>query len=76
MNVRVLFFGSIADRLGQRECSLPAKPGMTLVDVLDAVTCDDFKPLLVAVNQNQVNDMHAPVKDGDEVAIMPPFSGG
>jgi len=74
--IKILFFGSIGDRLGKRQCSLPVETGMTLADVLRAVGCDDFKPLLVAVNQNQVNDMHTLIKPGDEVAIMPPFSGG
>ncbi|MDQ6969699.1 MAG: MoaD/ThiS family protein [Mariprofundus sp.] len=74
--IKVLFFGSIADMLGQRERLLPAGEGMTLADVLKAVACADFKPLLVAVNQTQVNDMHRLVKAGDEVALMPPFSGG
>ncbi len=74
--IRVLFFGSIVDTVGQRECLLPADEGMTLVDVLSAVACDDIKPVLVAVNQHQVNDMNTLIKADDEVAIMPPFSGG
>jgi len=74
--IKVLFFGSIADRLGKRECKLPVGESETVADVVSAVGCDDFKPLLVAVNQTQVNDMSLFVKDGDEVALMPPFSGG
>ncbi len=74
--IKILFFGSIVDRLGKHECSLPVDAEMTLSDVLNAVSCAEFKPLLVAVNQRQVHDMNLPVKSGDEVAIMPPFSGG
>jgi len=74
--IKVLFFGSIADRLYQRECSFPVSANMTLADVIAEVGCADIKPLLVAVNKEQINDMALIVKDGDEVALMPPFSGG
>ncbi len=76
MSVQVVFFGSIADKLEKRNCLLPASEGMAVADVVDSVGCGDFHPLLVAVNQEQINDMSLLVKDGDEVAIMPPFSGG
>jgi len=76
MSIHVLFFGSVADKLGQRECSLPVCEAMTLSDVVSAVGCECFKPLLLAVNQSQVNDASTQVNAGDEVAMMPPFSGG
>jgi len=74
--IKVLFFGVIAEKLRRHGMALPVKAEMTVADVVHAVGCDDFKPLLVAVNQAQVNDMSLVVKDGDEVALMPPFSGG
>jgi len=74
--IRILFFGSIADRLGLREQVLSAYTDITITDVVKAVGCDDFNPLLVAVNQIQIKDMNTTVKAGDEVALMPPFSGG
>jgi len=76
MSVQVLFFGSIADRLEKHRCSLSVDESMTVEDVVCIVGCAGIKPLLVAVNQEQVNDMNLIVKDGDEVALMPPFSGG
>jgi len=76
VSVYVLFFGSVADRQGKRECSLPIDDNMTLEGVLRAVGCEHLKPLLVAVNQEQVHDLAYTVKDGDEVALMPPFAGG
>jgi len=74
--IKVLFFGSIADRLEKRDCLLPAHENMTVANVVEAVGSKGFQPLLLAVNQKQVNDMNLIVKDGDEVAFMPPFSGG
>jgi len=76
MSVKVLFFGSIAARLGKRKCSLPVNESMTVENVVRIVGCAAFKPLLIAVNQIQVKDMNTTVKADDEVAIMPPFSGG
>jgi len=76
MSIQVLFFGFIADRLGEREASLSEYEGMTIENIVHATGCADLQPLLVAVNQVQVNDMSVVVNDGDEVALMPPFSGG
>jgi len=55
--IKIMFFGSIADRLHQCECLLPAKTNMTLADVIAEMGCADIKPLLVAVNQEQVHDL-------------------
>ena len=74
--IKILFFGSIADKLGKRDCMLSGCEYMTIDDVLEAVGCVGVQPLLVAVNQEQTHDMDYLVQDGDEVALMPPFSGG
>jgi len=74
--IKVLFFGSIAAKLRKRECVLHAGEQMRVADVVNVVGCNDFTPLLVAVNEQHVNDMNMIVNDGDEVALMPPFSGG
>ena len=74
--IRVLFFGGIADRMGKQSCELVVEDGMTIAEVVATVGCATMQPLLVAINQEQVNDMGRLVKHGDEVALMPPFSGG
>jgi len=76
MSVHVLLFGSIADRLKTRECFLPVRENMTVAWVINEVGCETLKPVLVAVNQEQIHDMDYILNDGDEVALMPPFSGG
>ncbi len=72
--IKVLFFGAVADKLGKR--SVDAQAGLSLAELIAQLGCADMQPLLVAVNQEQVQDMDYIVQDGDEVALMPPFSGG
>ena len=80
MRLRVLFFSVLQDRFGPEEY-LEQFPGSTVADLLryyrvvapelDAM----WNVLAVAVNQQYAkgNDSLA---DGDEVALLPPVSGG
>ncbi|MDQ7001074.1 MAG: MoaD/ThiS family protein [Ghiorsea sp.] len=72
--IKVLFFGMVADCVGQKAITLQGD--IALGDLIAQVGCADIKPLLIAVNQAQVTDMSIIIKAGDEVALMPPFSGG
>lgn len=76
MSIKVLFFGGIADKLGQRSLDVPAEEGLSLAELIQRVGCEAYLPFLVAVNQEQINDEQQRIHAGDEVAIMPPFSGG
>jgi len=76
MSVNVLFFGLIAEQQGRRECELLVSGKLTLADLLASQGIDSGSPFLLAVNQQQVSDLSVLISDGDEVAIMPPFSGG
>ena len=60
--------------LGFSELQLPAAP--TLGDLLaDPRLAELPKDALLAVNQS-FTDRATPLADGDEVALMPPVSGG
>jgi|UPI00035FF454 molybdopterin converting factor small subunit len=74
--IRILLFGSLADKLGQREIMLSIDHGMCLGDIAKEIGCDGLPLLLFAINQQQETNREIMVQDGDEVAIMPPFSGG
>ena len=74
MSVNVLFFGVVAEQVGCK--SKPMQAGGSLKKLIEELGCADIQPLLVAVNQEQTYDMNYIVQDGDEVALMPPFSGG
>jgi molybdopterin converting factor subunit 1 len=79
--IKVLFFGAAADRAGTRETGL---------DVQDITTLAEIWPLIVERHADlapmhntlafAVNGEYArgedPVSPGDEVAVLPPVSGG
>ncbi len=79
-DIKVLLFGAAADRAGTRETQVQA----------DKVTLDELWPLLLEHHPGlspmrdtlafAVNGEYArgdtPVSPGDEVAVLPPVSGG
>ena len=78
--IKVLFFGPVADRVGQREMDIEYTQGMTLHDITHKVGMQFPGALsivsFIAVNQAQVHDKQTALHDGDEIALMAKFSGG
>jgi molybdopterin converting factor subunit 1 len=81
VRVRVLFFGIVRERLGTREETLSLPERASVGDLLRALStrhagfAAGVASLRVAVNEEYV-DSNAPLSDDDEVAIIPPVSGG
>ena len=79
--VEVLLFGAAADRAGTRKVRLEVGSGSTLAEVwpLLAERYPDLSPmrdtLAFAVN-GEYAKMDGRVEPGDEVAVLPPVSGG
>ncbi len=79
-SVRVLFFGAAADRAGTRETEI-LTDAATVDEVWKAL--EELHPglspmrgtLAFAVNVEYARG-EAPVSPGDEVAVLPPVSGG
>ena len=79
--VEVLLFGAAADRAGTRRVEVPVNGGTTLGEVWPALV--DRYPglapmrdtLAFAVNGEYARPEEA-VSPGDEVAVLPPVSGG
>jgi molybdopterin converting factor subunit 1 len=81
MRVTVRLFARLRDIVGAGEVAREAQDGATARQVWDALAADH--PGLVpygAVSSCAVNEEYAPfgtaLKDGDEVAFLPPVSGG
>ena len=79
--IRVLFFGAAADRAGTRETELQVEESATLAEIwpLLAERHPGLAPmrdtLAFAVNGEYARG-DAGVSPGDEVAVLPPVSGG
>ena len=81
MRVRVKLFATYREIVGRRELAWPIHAGDTVGTVVDGLVVEHPRlrafreTMLLAVNEAFA---HADVAlaDGDEVAIMPPVSGG
>ena len=77
MKIKVLFFGVLTDVTGHENLAIEnAKSVEELKDQLKAKfpNLKDHEHL-IAVNQNIVKE-NISLNDGDEVALLPPYSGG
>ena len=81
MTVRVLIFGVLADRTGKRELAVTLPEAATAADLLTKLAADypDVAAmrgkLAVAVNMEYTDAAHV-LHEGDEMALIPPVSGG
>jgi molybdopterin converting factor small subunit len=79
MPAHILFFGAAADIAGDREIEWPVTEGLTASTVLEMVR--ERMPRLASHNLFiSVNEQYATgeevIRDGDEVAVFTPVSGG
>ena len=81
MRVRVLFFGVLKDAFGAEGESLELRDGATVATLLEVYRGRTpgsgglWSSLAVAVNQ-QYAPVDEALREGDEVALLPPVSGG
>ena len=74
--LRVLLFASLRDRAGWEERSIAfSEAGMTAAQVWDQLELGPLESGCVAVNQELVR-ADQPLRAGDELAFLPPFTGG
>ena len=72
----VRFFAALREQAGQREREVELADGARVDDVWPALGLgDEPRGLVYAVNRAYV-ERGAPLADGDEVALIPPVSGG
>ena len=83
--IKILLFASLRDAVGVAELSINHDDGVkTVADVLTLAQGQNAKlktamqsgaKLMVAVNQDMAR-FDASVTDGDEIALLPPVTGG
>jgi molybdopterin converting factor small subunit len=79
MAVKVLFFGMLQDCTGTNVLDLDAGQWQTLGDVHSALQerfpCLRQRTYRLSCNAHFADEAQA-LQDGDELALLPPFSGG
>jgi len=81
MTLRILYFATMRDLAGVREETVSLPDGLRVKDLKSLLgekhpeLIKAFNSAIFAVNREFAFDNH-PLKEGDEVAIFPPVSGG
>lgn len=81
INITVLYFASAKDATGMRKESIELPEATTIRDLLSKITSTHpgiinvLKTMQIAVNYKVVN-VDAVLNEADEVALLPPVSGG
>jgi molybdopterin synthase sulfur carrier subunit len=81
IKVRVLFFAALRDALGKAELGLSLPDGATLQDLTETIFPDPsdravkLKAVAYAINYESA-ELDVSLQQGDEVAFLPPMSGG
>ncbi len=78
MKVNIKYFGMIAETANRSEEVLEVAPGLSAKELKDQqirkYQISDPDAVQLAVNQNLNSEVE--LKEGDEVAFLPPFAGG
>lgn len=78
MKIRVKYFGMIAEAVGRSEEVLDLPANYTVTDIkkqqIKEYKIQDPDSVQIAINREL--DQEPKLKEGDEVAFLPPFAGG
>ena len=81
MRIQVRLFAFLKEALGKEQLELELAPGATVADLYEKLAASDERfarydrKMAFAVNGRHVA-VDAPLEEGDEVALLPPVSGG
>jgi len=79
--VLVKFFASARDIVGKKDIEMEIEKNCKVEDIMESIfeeypELKDMKDqLLISVNKDRT-DKNEILKDGDEIAVMPPVTGG
>lgn len=81
VKLKILFFASSKDLAGLNQSTLDL-PSRISFEELKSKVCESFNlqiisnNIILAVNQNYFDSGEIELKDGDELAVIPPLSAG
>jgi MoaE-MoaD fusion protein len=81
MKIQVRYFASIRELMGVKSSEIELAAGATVAEALAMIQDGDpkreraIRSCMAMVNQEYVQSTH-PLRDGDELALIPPVSGG
>ncbi|HEV2718983.1 MAG TPA: molybdopterin converting factor subunit 1 [Thermoanaerobaculia bacterium] len=80
MKIRLLFFAVLRDIVGKSEADVEVPDGTRAADLWQGLRAEHaqlagYAQPMTAVNESYVR-LDAPLRDGDEVAFIPPVAGG
>ena len=81
MTVRIRLFARLRDIAGKGELQQQVPQGATVRTIWDSLTCEfpdlkDYQASISTAVNAEYSRMDSPVNEGDEVAFLPPVSGG
>jgi MoaE-MoaD fusion protein len=81
VQLRVLFFGQLREITGAPEAPVDLPAHATVQSAFDHFArkfppLEKFRPALAASINQEYAQWNAPLHDGDEIAFLPPVSGG
>ena len=81
IRIRVLFFGRLKEMVGHAEESVEFADGAPIEDLFASLearypSLARFRSSLVASRNQEFAAWSTPLRSGDEVAFLPPVSGG
>lgn len=81
MRIRVLFFGQLKEIVGATHDEVDLSDGSRVEDVFERYgrrfpKLAEFRPSIAASVNQEYAEWRAPLSPGDEVAFLPPVSGG
>ncbi|MDR9458111.1 MAG: MoaD/ThiS family protein [Salegentibacter sp.] len=78
MKITIKYFGILAETSGKKEEILEVDKGMSAAELkgrqIKTYQIPEEESVQLAVNQNLNTEVE--LKEGDEVAFLPPFAGG
>ena len=78
IKLKILVFGPLAEKMGTKEIEVAVHEGCTASSLVERFELRDVlsSGLRIAIDGKIIDDQEIILEDGNEVALLPPVSGG